>query len=70
MESSMKWVWRKYKAEYLLFLEGLGATDERITKKVANVETASQAKAGPILSTDECSQYKWLSSWKELEMGQ
>lgn len=41
--------------EYLLFPEVLRETDECVIKKVVYVETASQAKAEPSLSTDLCS---------------
>lgn len=70
MGLSIKWVWRNYKAGVPTFPKVLWAIDECMTNEVVNVETASQAKAEPILTTDLCTQYKWLSSWKELEMGQ
>lgn len=40
------------KQEYLPFWRCSGATDDRMTEKIVNVETASQAKAAPVLPTD------------------
>lgn len=49
MGLSMKWVWRNYKAGVPTLSN---AIDECIINKVVSVETASETKAEPILTTD------------------